>query len=79
MILTFQDSFWNIFSFTSVFSWMGEPFGFESYEDYTNPKFRMVEKSDSFFLQRTKEYFFLNIPVVLITFLILNRLFYCLF
>lgn len=79
MILTFQENVWNMFSFVPFLSWLSEPFDIDSYEQHTNSKFRVVEKGDSFFLQRTKKFFLLNLPMVLLSFFLLNRLFYCVF
>lgn len=60
-------------------NWVEEPYPLPNYGPYTNPKFHEIQRRDSMFIQNTKEFFVIFLPIVTIFFVVLNRLFYYLF
>ena len=52
---------------------------FPDYSPYANEKYKEVEGKDSFFFRSTLEYFIMGVPYTVVLFVLLNRLFYCLF
>lgn len=75
MILVFQQNMWVAVNVGALVDWLNGQLPISSYLEFTNRKFAEVEKTDSFFLQKTKDFFLLNVPFCLLSFLILNRLF----
>lgn len=62
-----------------ILDWVSTPYKIHSYSNFTNPKFELVSRTDSFFFQTTKDFFILNLPLLTISTFIFNRLFYCFF
>ena len=52
---------------------------FPNYYPYANEKYKEMEGKDSFFFRSTLEYFIMGVPYTVVVFVLLNRLFYCLF
>lgn len=74
-----SDNCWTIFPIPSLQNWISQPFDLPSYNAYTNVKFQEVERNDSIFLQNTKAFFLIFVPLTMTIFYFLNKLFYKLF
>ena len=55
---------------------MDEPFNIPSYASFTPLKFQQVERKDSLFIQNTKDYFLIYLPLTSLIFFLLNRFFH---
>ena len=72
-----KQRMWGGFSFITVTQWFNQPYDLDSYQAYTDDKFLYVERNDCLFVQNTKEFCFITLPLTFIVFLILNRVHSC--
>lgn len=69
-----QDNVWVTINIEQFMVWIEQPYDLPRYNAYTNSKFLEIERSDSFFIQNTKDYFFILVPTTLILFVVMNRI-----
>lgn len=74
-----DNQLWIIMPHSSIIDWVAKPFDLPNYNAFTNPKFLSVERKDTLFTQTTKAYSTIYIPFTLLTFILLNKLFYLIF
>ena len=70
-----KDKVWNLVTFGFLEDWLERSLGLPSYIPFTNSKYLEVERKDSLFWTNTKDYFTVYVPLIIVLFIILNRLF----
>lgn len=74
-----ESQMWKIIPQSAALDWISNPFPLPNYNIYTNPKFLEVERKDSIFFQNIKTFIIIYMPFTIVSFFLLNKLFYLLF